>query len=109
MIVHAGWFMRRILRLLGLHGLVMPWGTGYILAEHDSETLRAHEQTHLDQLARMGAMRFAAVYLWQLARDGYYWHPMEIEARVRSGEWKPEPHWQKDPRLRRYWKGGRYG
>ena len=88
-----------------MHGLTMPWGVAYVHPIHDCDQLRAHERVHLDQIEQYGALKFTALYLWWLMRHGYYWHPMEIEARVKAGEWEPQPHWKKDPRLSAYYEG----
>ncbi len=76
------------LRAAGYGGITMPWGRAYLVPErlHDPG-LRAHEAVHLDQLRRLGPVRFVALYLWLLMRHGYDRHPMEIEARERSGSW----------------------
>lgn len=78
------WWLRRT----GFSGITMPWGKVYIVPERFfDEGLRAHEAIHLEQLRRMGAMRFSLTYLWLLLRYGYANHPMEVEARTRSGSW----------------------
>jgi hypothetical protein len=76
------------LRATGYGGITMPWRRAYLIpARLHDPALRAHEQVHLDQLARLGPVRFAALYLWLLIRHGYERHPMEVEARERSGSW----------------------
>lgn len=96
---YAGLFWRPTLRLLGGHAITLPWGVAYVLKEYDSEVLREHERVHLDQVKRYGAIGFTVRYLWWLAKYGYWWHPMEIEARVKSKEEKAKEHWLKDPVL----------
>lgn len=44
----------------------------------------AHELAHIDQIRRMGFIRYWAGYLLNLARHGYYDHPYEQEARAAS-------------------------
>lgn len=71
-----------ILRRTGFHGVTLaPWGI-YILPQHiDNQRLVRHEQQHWRQYQRMGAVKFYATYLWQVARYGYRNAPMELEAR----------------------------
>jgi hypothetical protein len=57
----------------------------YYLDWPPPEGLVAHEEVHLAQIERYGALGFTARYLWLLMRHGYEAHPMEIEARIRSG------------------------
>lgn len=74
------------LRAAGFAGITMPWGRIYLVPERFYETpLRAHELIHLQQIERFGAVGFSARYLWWLARYGYERHPLEIEAREKSG------------------------
>lgn len=102
MIRIAGPVQDTALRLFGLAGLTMPWGVAYIRAAHDSTTLRAHENMHLYQLMTMGWLAYSRRYVWRLLRHGYYWHPMEIEARIGAGEWEPQEHWAGHPVMSRY-------
>lgn len=46
--------------------------------------LLAHELAHVDQLARLGLLRYWWRYLTLLARHGYHHHPMELEAHAYS-------------------------
>lgn len=39
-----------------------------------------HERTHVDQVRRLGRLRFILTYMWQVARYGYRKAPLEIEA-----------------------------
>lgn len=78
--------IRWFLRATGYCALTAPWRIIYVLAGHERDIgLIAHEAIHIEQIDRMGGWRFAVTYLWQLARHGYERHPMEIEARERSG------------------------
>lgn len=43
--------------------------------------LIAHELVHVDQLARLGLVRYWFTYLWLLARHGYWDNELEREAR----------------------------
>lgn len=73
------------LRATGYRGITMPWRRAYYWPWPPADGLIAHEEVHLDQLRRLGPVRFVARYLWLLIRHGYEAHPMEIEARERSG------------------------
>lgn len=76
------WYLRRT----GFGGITMPWGRIYLVPERFWETpLRAHELIHLQQIQRYGAVGFTLRYLWWLARYGYERHPLEVEAREKSG------------------------
>lgn len=77
--------LRLYLRATGFQAITMPWGRAYYSPWPADPGLIAHEQAHLDQLARLGPVRFVARYLWLLARHGYEAHPMEREAREISG------------------------
>lgn len=48
--------------------------------------LLAHELVHVEQLERMGVLRYWTTYLVLLLRCGYREHPMELDAIVRSAE-----------------------
>lgn len=73
------------LRATGFAAITMPWSRAYYWPWPPADGLVAHEQAHLDQIARLGPWRFTVQYLCLLARHGYEQHPMEIEARERSG------------------------
>ena len=73
------------LRATGFSAITMPWRVAYYLDWPPPEGLVAHEEVHLAQIERYGALGFTARYLWLLMRHGYEAHPMEIEARIRSG------------------------
>ena len=77
--------IRWYLRATGYCGITMPWRRAYYWPWPADRGLVAHEQVHLDQLARLGPVRFVARYLWLLLRHGYEAHPMEREAREISG------------------------
>lgn len=81
MFVRAGGFWLWVLDRLSCDGLTMPWRTIYLRPEcWFDEGLRAHELAHIDQIDRMGPIRFSVTYLWQLATIGYDRMPLEIEA-----------------------------
>jgi hypothetical protein len=77
--------LRWYLRVTGYQAITMPWSVAYYLSWPPSPGLIAHETVHLDQIDRYGPIGFTLRYLWQLARFGYERHPMELEARERSG------------------------
>ena len=74
------WYLRRT----GFWAITLPLWTPtiYILEEHwyDHDLLE-HELVHVDQIRRMGRVRFALTYLWYQARHGYQNNPLEVEAR----------------------------
>ena len=87
MIRPAGPITGRILRWTGFAGMVCPNGVAYLLPEHiDNPALRAHEQCHLDQMARDG-WRFWPRCIWYVVRYGYERSPYEIEAREAERQW----------------------
>ena len=77
------WYLRRS----GFWAITLPLRvpTIYVLAEHRGDAaLLAHELVHVDQIRRMGRVRFLLTYLWYQARHGYQNNPLEIEARKES-------------------------
>ena len=81
MVVIAAGFWLWLLERLGAWAITMPWGRVYIRREFAANIeVLAHEIAHLDQIARMGPVRFAVVYLYQWARYGYGAMPLEAEA-----------------------------
>jgi hypothetical protein len=80
-IVIAQGLTRKIMYRIGLAGLAMPWRTIYLLEEFKGKAdLIAHEQVHIAQMERDGRVKFSILYLWWLARYGYWSNPYEIEA-----------------------------
>lgn len=81
MIVIATGFWLWLLDRLGAYAITMPWGRVYIRRELRGDVVTlAHELAHLDQIARMGPVRFSICYLYQWARYGYGAMPLEAEA-----------------------------
>lgn len=71
-----------VLRRTGFGGVTLPRAV-YLLPERMGDhALIAHERVHVEQMARMGVVRFYLTYLWQWVRHGYQDHPMEREARA---------------------------
>lgn len=70
-----------LLDSVGAAGITMPWGRVYIHPQYwHHRGLRRHEAIHLIQLAHDGPVRFTILYLYYLARYGYWNNPYEIEA-----------------------------
>lgn len=81
MIRPANAFWLWVLDRLWVDGLTLPWGVVYIRPTAMGDAgLIEHERVHLEQIARMGAIKFSLVYLWQLWRYGYDRMPLELEA-----------------------------
>lgn len=78
--------IRWFLQATGYRGITMPWRVIYLAPGSEGDTgLIAHEAVHVEQIDRLGPIRFVYTYLYMLMRYGYERHPMEIEARERSG------------------------
>jgi hypothetical protein len=73
------------LRVTGYAAITMPWRVAYYLSWPPDHGLVAHEEVHLEQIRRYGGVGFTVRYLWWLFLHGYENHPLEIEARQRSG------------------------
>ena len=73
--------LRWWLRATGFQGITMPWRAAYYLHWPAPHRLVAHEQAHIRQIERYGAVGFLWRYAIGLIRHGYWNHPMEIEAR----------------------------
>jgi hypothetical protein len=66
--------------------ITMPWKTVYVLKDElNNKGLLAHEQIHINQIERLGSLKFISLYLWYNLKYGYYNNPLEIEARTLSG------------------------
>ena len=75
-----------LLRFVGHWAVTFPWGTIYCVPEQlDNPKLLAHEQVHLEQIKRDGAVKWTVKILYQYARYGYSGSEYEIEARNISG------------------------
>jgi len=74
-----------LLYRLKVAGITMPWRTIYIIEDYfRSITLRHHELVHIEQLDRMGAIRWFAVICYQFFYPGYPNGELEMEARKRE-------------------------
>jgi hypothetical protein len=82
-------------RLIRLPFLLPRWAAAQVLLPGKvfvrsgvvvTRRLLAHELVHVEQLRRMGILRFWWTYLILLLRHGYREHPMELDAIVRSAE-----------------------
>lgn len=70
-----------VLNRLGCDGLTMPWRRIYIRPECMFDAgLIQHEFVHIEQIDRLGPVRFSVTYLWQLWFYGYRRMPLEREA-----------------------------
>lgn len=82
--------LMRVLHFLsgGSMYAITIWNRVYVLTDHNSisATIKAHEAVHVLQWHRLGVFRFIFLYLRDLIRIGYVWHPMELEARSAVGE-----------------------
>lgn len=77
----AGPFARAFLNAFGFAAIVSPWRTIYVLEEHLSLPLIAHERAHIAQIERDGACYFWPKILLDYFVKGYDASPYEIEAR----------------------------
>jgi len=78
-------------RILRVPFLIPTWAAAQVLLPRTifvqssanlTVRLVAHELVHVDQIKRLGLLRYWVKYLWLLAKFGYGDHPMEIEARA---------------------------
>lgn len=74
------------LKLTGAWAVTTPWQVIYCRQEHlGNAQLLAHEQIHLAQIKRDGALMWTLKVFWYLLRYGYKASPYEIEARNSAG------------------------
>ena len=76
--------IRWYLEKAGFWAITLPLRvpTVFVLAEHqDDVDLIAHELVHVEQIRRMGRVKFLVTYLWYQLKYGYRDNPLEIEAR----------------------------
>jgi hypothetical protein len=94
----------REIRLVRLPFLLPRWAAAQVLVPGRvfvrrgvmlSRRLLAHELVHVDQMQRMGLLRYWWAYLILLLRCGYREHPLELDAIVRSAE-PPFLEWADD-------------
>lgn len=50
----------------------------------DNQSIRKHEEVHMDQFERYGWFSFVLLYVWYSIRYGYWDNPLEVEARELS-------------------------
>lgn len=75
------WF----LETFGYAGITMPWKTIYLKKDRiNDQRLINHEMVHIDQINRLGPVKFTITYLWYNIKYGYKNNPFEIEAREKS-------------------------
>ena len=73
------WF----LKACGFKGWTSFWGVVYLMPGWENyQPLIRHEAKHLEQIERLGRLRFALAYLRELVRRGYWNNKFEVEARA---------------------------
>ena len=73
------WFMKAC----GFKGWTSFWSVVYVLPGWETvQWLIRHEAKHLEQIERLGRVRFALAYLGELLRRGYWNNKFEVEARA---------------------------
>ncbi len=78
--------IRLFLRASKAYGITMPWRTIYLMPNNITNAgLIRHEQVHVMQIERDGAVVWTFKIFWYLLRYGYKNSPYEIEARLLSG------------------------
>lgn len=68
--------------------ITMPWKTIHIRSDRlgtEYVKLLEHEKVHVEQIEKLGALRWTITYLYYQIRYGYIKNPFEIEARSKSG------------------------
>lgn len=68
--------------------ITMPWKTIHIRSDRigiQYKALLNHELVHIDQIKRLGAIRWSIKYFYYQLRYGYLDNPFEVEARSKSG------------------------
>lgn len=93
MVVAAPAPIRWYLRRTGFWAITLPLWTPtiYVLAEHQADSaLLAHELVHVEQIRRMGRVKFLVTYLWYQLVYGYQENPLEIEARAAERQYRDD-------------------
>ena len=86
-LVKKGSLFDRHLDRKGYQGYMTLFGTVYIKEGFkDNQMLLAHEQAHVVQFEKQGALRFNVMYLYYQLTVGYWDNPYEIEARQAAGD-----------------------
>ena len=77
----------RFMRRCGWAGVTIPLRRAHVVmwGEPDMAELR-HELAHVDQIARLGRLRWLATILGQYVRHGHKRAPLEVEARRAAGQ-----------------------
>ena len=71
------WYMNQ----MKFDGWTSFWDTIYIReSQMNNYPLRVHELTHLNQIKRLGRVRFACMYMYYQWKYGYWKNPSEVEA-----------------------------
>lgn len=75
--------IKAFMRLCKFKGWTSFWGVVYLMPGWEGyPPLIRHEAKHLEQIERLGRLRFALAYLWELLRRGYWNNRFEVEARA---------------------------
>lgn len=75
--------IKAFMRLCKFNGWTSFWGVVYLMPGWESyQPLIRHEAKHLEQIERLGRLRFALAYLRELVRRGYWNNKFEVEARA---------------------------
>ena len=75
----------------GFRGITLPWAVYIHPDSLKDHKLIAHEKVHVQQIERMGVVKFYLLYLWYSVRFGYRGNPLEIEAREKSSDGRAAP------------------
>lgn len=72
-IICKRWILSRRVKAITLFPFIFFQG-------QPSPTDKSHEYVHVEQIRRMGVVRFYLAYLWYSVRVGYWDNPLEREA-----------------------------
>ena len=79
-------FILWFLQVTGAWAVTTPWRVVYCRPEHIlNPRLLKHEQVHLEQICRDGALKWTVKIFYYLIRYGYHNSPYEVEARKIAG------------------------
>jgi hypothetical protein len=79
----ANGVIKKYMQYKGFKGWTSFWNTIYYIDRSSllNPYLRKHELKHIEQINRLGRLRFFVEYLWQNIKYGYDNNKFEIEAR----------------------------
>ena len=82
MIKIAPFLIKLFLKATKSYGITMPWKTIYLMPDNfTNQRLIRHEQAHVMQIERDGAIIWTLKIFYYLIRYGYQNSPYEVEAR----------------------------